>query len=74
MSVKLLTTKELRSKKPAEIAKYVESLKVERVELIHSLQSGKSKSTHRLSQMKRSIATALTVSKEAQAAQTKENK
>ncbi len=76
MATKLLSVKDLRSKKPAEITKYISELKKERVSLLEQLQTGKTKETHRLKAMKRSIATALTVAKEgaAQAEPKKEEK
>lgn len=70
MKIKLLTSKEMRTKKPAELNKYVAELKAKRTELLELLNTGKEKSTHQLSAMKRSIAQAKTVISE----QIKENK
>lgn len=64
---KLLTTKELRTKKPAELAAYVQELKKEYTTLVEQLQTGKIKTTHSLKAVKRSIATALTILHQASA-------
>jgi ribosomal protein L29 len=74
MKIKLLTTKELRTKKPAEIQKYVKELQTHRIDLIEKVQAGKEKTTHQLKQMKRSIATALTVEAENSTKEKKEEK
>ena len=78
MKIKTLTGKEMRTKKPAELTAYIESLKKDRTSLLLELQSGKSKQTHQLGELRRSIAQAHTLvtemTSEAQPTSTKENK
>ena len=61
MKTKLLSLKELRTKKPAELQNYVSQLERERTSLLHDIQTGKTKQTHLLKRIKRSTAQALTL-------------
>jgi ribosomal protein L29 len=75
MKIKLLSVKELRTKKEGELNNYIAELQVNRSNLIDAIQTGKEKTTHQLGQIKRSIAKAKTVlSEAAKSASTKENK
>jgi len=68
--IKLLTVKDMRTKKPAELHKYVSELKAQRIELLEQLSTGKEKTTHLIGKIKKSIAQAQTIATE----QSKENK
>lgn len=70
MKIKTLTMKELVTKKPAEIEKYVTELTKTQAELNHALRTGKEKQTHQMKLVKKAIARAKTV----QSAQTGEEK
>lgn len=64
MKLKLTPVKDLRSKKPAEIEKYITELKKNQAELNHAIYTNKEKQTHQVSQIKRAIAQAKTVQAE----------
>lgn len=61
MKIKTLTIKELRSKKPAEIEKYVLELKKSQSELSHEIYTNKETKTHQLGVIRKAIARAKTV-------------
>ena len=71
MKIKLISVKDMRTKKPADLDKYILDINNSRADLLEQLQTSKEKSTHQLSQMKRSVAQAKTVKSELNA---KENK
>lgn len=64
MKIKFMTLEELRSAKPAEITKYIHEMQKHRIGLLEQIHTGKSKQTHLLSKMKRSVATAKLVQSE----------
>ena len=64
MKIKTLTNKELRSKKPEEVAKYITELKTSMTELFMSISTNKEKQTHQVNLIKKSIARAHTISSE----------
>lgn len=61
MKLKTLTVKELRSKKPAEIEKYITELKQSQTELNHAIYTNKEKQTHQVSVLKKAVARAKTL-------------
>ena len=61
MKLKLATTTELRSKKAADLSKYIAEMTESYGELNHALYTGKDKQTHQLAQIKKSIARAKTI-------------
>jgi len=61
MKLKLLTTKDLRSKKSADIDQYVIDLEKQRIELLHLIATNKEKQTHQIGEIKRAIAQAKTL-------------
>ncbi len=61
MSVKLLSVKELRGKKEAELTKYVSELQAAHRELIHALYTNKETKTHTIRAIKKSIARTKTI-------------
>ncbi len=61
MKIKLLTTKDLRSKKAPEIVKYIVDLRQSQKELTHLIATNAENKTHQLSQLKRAIAQAKTI-------------
>lgn len=61
MKIKTLTIKELRTKKPVEIEKYVVELKKSQTELIHALSTNKETKSHQISVIKKAIAQAKTI-------------
>lgn len=73
MKLKLSSTKDLRSKKPAELEKYITELRSNQAELLHAIATGKDKQTHQLGRIRRSIATAKTLAAQNNS-QTKEGK
>ena len=64
MKLKLVTTKDLRTKKSTEVEKYIAELKKSQAELNHGLYTNKEKQTHQVSQIKKAIARAKTVQTE----------
>lgn len=69
MKLKITPVKDLRTKKPAELAKYVSELRVAQTELSHGLATNKEKQTHQVKLIKKAIATAQTVASEIQKAE-----
>lgn len=65
MKVKTLTIKDLRTKKPSELEKYIAELQKSQAELIHAISINKEKQTHQHSVIRRAIARAKTVQAEA---------
>lgn len=61
MKLAILTLKELRSKKPAEIEAYIADLKKSQVELNHSINTNKENKTHQVGVIKKAIARAKTI-------------
>lgn len=61
MKLKLLTAKELVSKKPAEIEKYIAEIKQSQQELNHALYTNKEIKTHQVGNLKKALARALTI-------------
>lgn len=61
MKLKLITTKELHTKKPAELAKYLTELKTTLNDLQYQIHTNKDKQTHQLKILKRSIARVKTI-------------
>ncbi len=61
MKVKLLSIKDLRTKKDAELAAYIAELQTSYQELIHALNTNKETKTHHLGAIKKSIARAKTI-------------
>lgn len=64
MKIKTLTIKELRSKKPDEITKYVSDLHSSMSELKMAISTNKEKQTHQIGNIKQAIARAHTISSE----------
>jgi len=64
MKLKVLTTKELRSKKPAELTAYITEMKKNYVEFVHAVVLNKEKQTHQAGVMRRAIAQAKTIQAE----------
>ena len=61
MKLTLLTVKELKSKKPAEIDAYITGLRKSHTELSHGINTNKETKTHQLGVIKKAIARALTI-------------
>lgn len=61
MKIKTLTVKELRTKKPAEIEKYIAELKKSQIELDHAIYTNKENKTHQVGIVKKAIARAKTI-------------
>jgi len=61
MKSSILTTKELRLKKPEEIASYIAETKAAFADYKHQLSINKQKQTHKLKLMKKAIAKANTI-------------
>lgn len=61
MKLKTFTTKELRTKKPAEIETYIAELKKNQIELHHAIHTNKENKTHQVGVIKKAIARAKTV-------------
>lgn len=66
MKISVLTTKDLRSKKPADIDKYIADLQKQRTELVHQVSLQKENKTHQLGVLKTAIARAKTIQTELQ--------
>ena len=64
MKIKTLTVKELRTKKPEEVTKYITELQTTMTELIMAISTNKEKQTHQIGLIKKSIAKANTISSE----------
>jgi ribosomal protein L29 len=58
MKIKVLSIKELRAAKPADITKYIQDMQKQRIALLEQINTGKSKQTHLLGKMRRSVAAA----------------
>lgn len=71
MKLTILTTKELRSKKPAEIDAYIAQLQNDQIELNHARFTGKETKTHQVAIIKKAIARAYTVKAQANAGEEK---
>jgi len=65
MKLKTLTVKELRTKKSADIEKYVIELEHSQIELNHLINTNKDKQTHQISLIKKAIARAKTIQTQA---------
>jgi ribosomal protein L29 len=74
MKLKLLTVKELRTKKAADVSTYVAELRQNYVQLQHAIATNKDKQTHQLGQIKKAVARAHTIMNEQAAQNDKENK
>jgi ribosomal protein L29 len=61
MKLAILTVKELRSKKPAEVEAYIADLKKSQTELNHNISTNKENKTHQVGVIKKAIARALTI-------------
>lgn len=61
MKVKTLSVKELRTKKPAEIEKYIAEIKASQAELNHAIYTNKEKQTHQVGMLKKAVARAKTI-------------
>lgn len=61
MKIKTLTPKELRTKKRAEIEKYLAELKQSQRELNHLIYTNKENKTHQVGIIKKAIARAKTI-------------
>lgn len=61
MKIKTLTVKELRTKKLAEIEKYIFELKKSQSELNHEIYTNKETKTHQIGVIRKAIARAKTV-------------
>ena len=72
MKLKTLTPKELRTKKPADIEKYIIELEQSQVELNLALNTNKEKTTHQIGIIKKAIARANTIQTELGAQKEKE--
>ncbi len=64
MKLKLTTVKELRTKKPADIDKYIVELKKTQADLNHAIYTNKDKQTHQVGEIKQAIARAMTIKAE----------
>jgi|GEM_PF-6751593 len=72
MKLKTLTPKELRTKKPADIEKYIIELEQSQVDLNLALNTNKEKKTHQIGIIKKAIARANTIQTELNAQEEKE--
>jgi ribosomal protein L29 len=61
MKLTILTAKELRAKKTADIEKYIAELQSSQIELNHSISTNKENKTHQVGVIKKAIARAKTV-------------
>lgn len=61
MKLNLITTKELRAKKSADIEKYITKLEQTQTEHNHALYTNKDKQTHQIKLIKKAIARAHTI-------------
>lgn len=61
MKAKVLQFNDLKAKKPAELKVYISEMQHKRTELLQELHTNKSKQTHQLGLMKRSVAQARTI-------------
>lgn len=64
MKLSVMTTKDLRAKKPAEITAYITDLKQKQTELVHQISLQKESKTHLLGVIKRAVAQAKTIQSE----------
>lgn len=64
MKISVLTTKELRTKKSADLDKYVADLTKQQTELVHQVSLQKENKTHQLGVIKKAIARAKTIQTE----------
>lgn len=61
MKVSLLTIKDLKGKKSADIDAYITTLQTQKAELVHQISLQKENKTHQIAVIKRAIAQAKTV-------------
>ena len=61
MKLKTFTAKELRTKKPADIDKYIVELEQQQVEHNQALYTNKDNKTHQIKVLKKAIARAYTI-------------
>jgi large subunit ribosomal protein L29 len=74
MKFKLLSTKELRAKKAAELDKYLAELRQNYTDLHHAVATNKDKQTHQLGQIKKTVARVNTILSEQEVTTEKEKK
>lgn len=72
MKLKITTTQDLSSKKPAEIQKYITELKQSYNELVRNIHTNKETKTHQLGQIRKAVAQAKTVQTQQQRSKDKE--
>lgn len=64
MKLKLTTYKDLKSKKSADLDKYITDTKKQLSELTHLISTNKDKQTHQVKQLKRVVAQAKTIKRQ----------
>jgi ribosomal protein L29 len=74
MKLTLLTVKELRTKKVADVNTYATELRQNYVQLKHEIATNKNKQTHQLGQIKKAVAQAHTIMNEQAVQNDKETK
>ena len=64
MAFKTLSLKEMRTKKASELNDYIAQVQLERSKMLQDISEGKAKQTHKIGDLKRTVALAHTVKRE----------